>query len=114
MKKIKTKKEKKEKWGDLSQLIGGKQTVSESIFVLGETGVWIVWEWDAHSSRRYLEPRYRLQAYTGFVTASNILEWKSHCDARARTWTEDIVAVHATCIAAAIGGFDWKDREIES
>lgn len=32
----------------------------------------------------------------------NLLEWKSHCDARARTWTEDIVAVHVTCIAAAI------------
>lgn len=32
----------------------------------------------------------------------NLLEWKSHCDARARTWAEDIVAVHVTWIAAAI------------
>lgn len=52
------------------QLIGGKQTASERFFVLGQRGVWIVWEWDAHSSRRYLEPRYRSQAYTGSVTAS--------------------------------------------
>lgn len=28
----------------------------------------------------------------------NLPEWKSHCDARARTWTEDIVAVHVTCM----------------
>lgn len=95
-------KKKKKKRGICHNLLVVNRQRRKDFFVLGETGVWIVWEWDAHSSRRYLEPRYRSQAYTGFVTASNILEWKSHCDARARTWTEDIVAIHATCIAAAI------------
>lgn len=103
MKKKKEKeKEKKRKKGEIcyNLLVVNRQRRKD--FCFGGKGGWIVWEWDAHSSRRYLEPRYRSQAYTRFVTASNILEWKSHCDARARTWTEDIVAVHVRCIAAAI------------
>lgn len=77
-------KEKKEKCGDLLQLIGGKQTASERFFVLGQKGIGSYGNgtptqadaiWNHGTDRKHILGPLQL--------LPNLLEWKSHCDARA-------------------------------
>lgn len=84
-------------------VIGGKQTASERFFVWGKRGAGSYGNgtpsqadaiWNHGTDRKHILGPLQL--------LPNLLEWKSHCDAHAKTWTEDIVAVHVTCIAAAI------------